>query len=167
MDNMDTKSFGKRPEKIMCQDDINVESYEKDYEEVLNDLKKNSEFIVEECGYYSEKKLKINGFQCRIVFCRDHYNGYVDVTPEQETKLDGYDDDEETYKPHGGFTASWGFDTAHAGDVYLYPNDILYVPAIKYKENEPTFKTRNYIFHELERLTKSMMKYMEKHKKKK
>lgn len=81
------------------------------------------------------KLITINGKKCRIIFNNGYYCGYV------------LDKIENKYIPHGGFTADKGFDCMHYGDISLN------VAMVSIAYDHSSFKTRKYVYAELEKLT--------------
>jgi hypothetical protein len=62
------------------------------------------------------EELFINGLKCKIHYNSGHYTGYV-----IDSVIDNISEEDIDYYPHGGFTAGWGFDCMHGGDLSLNP----------------------------------------------
>ena len=87
----------------------------------------------------------INGIKCRIEFYGSHYCGYIIDKRKFDLPTD----------PQGGWTGGYGFDCAHAGDITLKNGDarIPYTPTPTCSYIFETFKTRQFVWNELDRLT--------------
>ena len=97
------------------------------------------------------------------------YNGYVIDEAINNVNPDNID-----YSPYGGFTAHWGFDCLHANDISLNPMmnmtsfdpELLKLPfSLKvpkgfWKNNKGSFKTKDFVKNELDKLTSSILRYL-------
>ena len=154
-------------ETILCND--GVSTFTCNYKNLIKEIIENTEETTD--GYRnSSESLVVNGLKCRIKFngLTGQYNGYVvdDIVKNiNENDID--------YSPHGGFTAGWGFDCLHHTDISLNPMmnmssfdpEILKLPfSIKgqkgmFKDSNASFKTKKFVINELNKLTKSIIKY--------
>jgi len=138
---------------MLCQDDVDLPPYP-----LLRSV------IMESIGNIDEH-MTVNGLPCNIQFIGGrHYCGYCRLTRDAEVPGIRHEDFDEyhhdIYCVHGGFTAHLGFDCAHYDDLSAgacgpyaagrYPRGII-----------PTFKTRAFVFHELERLTMSILEFID------
>jgi hypothetical protein len=106
---------------------------------LLNDIRTNK-----------TENLEISNVKCRIAFGGFAYCGYI--KDEEFTKDLDYNEFEGII--HGGFTAHWGFDCAHHGDIFLFiKTDSVEVDT---NFNGSTFKTKEFVRYELENLIRDI-----------
>ena len=157
------------PDAMIKVDDGNG-SYDKKYCELINELKQEygGEDGYKEAlasGRFGKRKIEeivVNGIRCEINFMGTHYCGYIVINDTIRSisteKLD--------YKPWGGFTVDWGFDCYHYNDMsffgcfYGYPSK----PDNLLDDTDSTisFKTRKFVLNELDKITKSIKRYLSK-----
>jgi hypothetical protein len=123
--------------KIPCKDSCDGEIHNVNLCDLLKDINITEDDYMKGKIDCIHEELIINGKRCKISFYNGHYCGYV------------LDDIENDYIPHGGFTAEKGFDCAHSGDISL---NIVMLSSLDYISS---FKTRKYVYAELEKMTSS------------
>ena len=146
---------------ISCDDGNGA--YNKNYFELISELKNefpNYQGAIDN-GIFNEPKITymtIDGIKCKINFMGSHYCGYI--VDENITK--NINPDDLDFQPHGGFTAYWGFDCVHAGDIgfimcyHGYPSSPQNL--IMMGDNS-SFKTKKFIINELKKLIASIDRY--------
>lgn len=160
---------GKIDQDAMIKVDDGNGPYDKKYYELIDELKN-------ECGGEDEYKkiiegnkwkriifdVIVNGYKCQIGFMTTHYCGYV-----VDDRVQNIHEEDIDYEPHGSFTAIWGFDCCHCNDINFVgcikgypskPNNIFMI-----NRNTSSFKTRKYVLNELDKITKSIDRYINKH----
>jgi len=97
------------------------------------------------------------GFECQILFCRTHFNGYIQMTQEQRYWFEANRALMEETQSHGGITCEsaangcigFGFNCAHMGDQQTNPLSRAGPMFEDMHKHDTTFKTPEYVAHEL------------------
>ena len=159
---------GKKKIKYMSIFDILLDiGFHKD--EITNNFIKNKKIIL-------RKQLIINNFIVRYTYHRGYLCGYVDKYSKKIPKKFNKDKykklfikknkitletlsskkSSKIYIPKGDYTAPFGFDCGHADDISLLEHNN------KNNWSEQTFKSRQFVINELDKITKSLIKYLSK-----
>ena len=101
----------------------------------------------------------INEIQCEITFSGSHYCGYV-----VDDRVRDMSEDDVDYYPHGGWTASWGFDCAHSTDIVFWTRTFPSEPTAGFGSGAharpATFKTWAFVENELRCITAAIARKM-------
>jgi len=124
-------------------------------------------YIVENTMHqtYSEDQHIIgvyNGFRFKIVKnFMGAYCGYVLVDDHpQIDKINLITEEEDVYEPHGGYTASWGFDCAHYTDIYFNGKKKTDRWIDAHTKPVQTFKTYQFVQSECFKIIDSLNAYL-------
>ena len=126
-------------------------------------LYKSVEDIDEEKKKYKKYTMKYKGFTFHIkVGPLGNYNGYVTKFPKSLyskfplNERNNLESIKGIYVPHGGYTASIGFDCSHSTD-FFYRVDIT--EQIKFAKS---WKTHKYVESELKKVANSLIRIADK-----
>ncbi len=126
-------------------------------------LYKSVKDIDDEKKKYKKYTLKYKGFTFQIkVGPLGNYNGYVTKFPKNLysnfslKERNNLGSIKGIYVPHGGYTASTGFDCAHSTDFY-YHTDLT----VQIKQAQ-SWKTHKYVESELKKIVNSLLRIADK-----
>lgn len=133
--------------KIPIQNCVGCKVIYKDESKIIEDVKNNKNY-----------KIKYKGFTLEICVRPGYYTGYITGFDKKlkkyftKAEMDNLGEIDDIYQPHGGFTASNGFDCWHSSDINL-KNPLEYL-----KDQKRTFKTHRFVESELKKIVNSLIK---------
>lgn len=137
---------------IKCQDSRDESSiHERPLNDVIAELRKLCNGETYDGCLINNEDIVINGIPCCITFFHMNFCGYV-LMDKADKKYRDVDPDHKDINPHYGWTTHWGFDCGHYSDI-----------AINFETNtartikDTTFKTRDFVYAELDAVTKAIV----------